>query len=538
MSTNINDVETPIQEEERVQKEEERIKKEESSQPSFNKQNSNNSSTSFELSDLVPKKPNQEIDWTKGVEYGVPAVTGLYLGGKAVQGLGKRIERKISGEDLGAKTNEKIANTNSKLADYQISGGIDPETALRMKIAQEAHEAEQRRADELNQAKINKMAVKPTQATANPVTPAQAGSSIELPNTNIGPVPTTPNANPMDVVNQAPGVAPAPAPAPGVTPAPAITPTNSAPNALPGAVNTQAVPGTMPAPQQSAQPAEVPNQPVNTPAQQLAENITSEPPTNPASTAQPTAQVEANPVESGEGVSTLHEPGKEAGATQIETTEKSTGNEKLKTEGAKEPPFNKEYTPKGMIKNPIKKTKEEEIGRGLFNWLQGQEGPNAEAVYRDLYGVGNKPYNEENVKKYHAWKQSVPPGMEMNDKLSMRGNYKRQEFVPESMKGSADLKTMATLLAGGGSAALIGYMMKNHPDFAEHYTKALESMGENFTTEGLVGHNKAEELSPAMRQIFLKSGNPVYRKELNEQLSTEKDPERIKELKHELEKAK
>jgi hypothetical protein len=148
-----------------------------------------------------------------------------------------------------------------------------------------------------------------------PSTPPQSGSSIELPNTNIGPVPTTPNENPMDVVNQAPGLAPAP--------------TNSAPNALPGAVNTQAVPGTMPA-----------SQPANTPAQQLAENITSESPTNPASTAQPTAQVEANPVESGVEASPLHEAGSEAGEPQIETTAESTNEEvpEKKVEGSAKPP--------------------------------------------------------------------------------------------------------------------------------------------------------------------------------------------------------
>ena len=36
----------------------------------------------------------------------------------------------------------------------------------------------------------------------------------------------------------------------------------------------------------------------------------------------------------------------------------------------------------------------------------------------------------------------------------------------------------------------------------------------------------------------MKSGNPNYRRELNEQLANEKEPERIKELKRELEKAK
>jgi len=81
-------------------------------------------------------------------------------------------------------------------------------------------------------------------------------------------------------------------------------------------------------------------------------------------------------------------------------------------------------------------------------------------------------------------------------------------------------------------------MMKNHPDFATHYEKALKSMGESTNTEGLVGTNKAEELSPAMRQIFMKSGNPAYRRELNEQLATEKEPGRIAELQRELEKAK
>jgi len=95
---------------------------------------------------------------------------------------------------------------------------------------------------------------------------------------------------------------------------------------------------------------------------------------------------------------------------------------------------------------------------------------------------------------------------------------------------------MLGMLGAGGLGA---YMVNRYGNpFQESMKKANEAMGEATGTQDLGKANKAEELSPAMRAIFTKASNPVYRKEINQQLATEKNPERIKELKRELEKAK
>ena len=173
------------------------------------------------------------------------------------------------------------------------------------------------------------------------------------------------------------------------------------------------------------------------------------------------------------------------------------------------------------------------IGKGGWNWYQGQMGPEAETNWLNQFGRTNQTYKDVT----QAVKEGRLTGAVVNEK-GQGGKFPREPHVPNYIKGNVDLGMMAGILATGGIGALTAYMAKKHPDFATQYQKALEASGESTGTEGMLKSNKAEELSPAMRKIIIKSGNQSYRAEINKQLQTEKQAERIKELQRELSKAK
>ena len=173
------------------------------------------------------------------------------------------------------------------------------------------------------------------------------------------------------------------------------------------------------------------------------------------------------------------------------------------------------------------------IGKGGWNWYQGQMGPEAETNWLNQFGRTNQTYKDVT----QAVKEGRLTGAVVNEK-GQGGKFPREPHVPNYIKGNVDMGMMAGILATGGIGALTAYMAQKHPDFATQYQKALEASGESTGTEGMLKSNKAEELSPAMRKIIIKSGNQNYRAEINKQLQTEKQAERIKELQRELSKAK
>ena len=173
------------------------------------------------------------------------------------------------------------------------------------------------------------------------------------------------------------------------------------------------------------------------------------------------------------------------------------------------------------------------IGKGGWNWYQGQMGPEAETNWLNQFGRTNQTYKDVT----QAVKEGRLTGAVVNEK-GQGGKFPREPHVPNYIKGNVDLGMMAGILATGGIGALTAYMAQKHPDFATQYQKALEASGESTGTEGMLKSNKAEELSPAMRKIIIKSGNQSYRAEINKQLQTEKQAERIKELQRELSKAR
>ena len=191
-------------------------------------------------------------------------------------------------------------------------------------------------------------------------------------------------------------------------------------------------------------------------------------------------------------------------------------------------------TKKGGSKEFKNKQGEDVIGKGGWNWYQSQVGPEvAQKNWEKAFGQTNQTYEKVKEAIASGKLEGAPV-----DEMGRGGKFGREPHVPNYIKGNVDIGMMAGLLATGGIGALTAYMAKKYPDFATQYQKALEASGEATGTEGLLKSNKAEELSPAMRKIIIKSGNQSYRSEINKQLQTEKQAERIKELQRELSKAK
>lgn len=182
----------------------------------------------------------------------------------------------------------------------------------------------------------------------------------------------------------------------------------------------------------------------------------------------------------------------------------------------------------GKIIEHYNKQGNDVIGKGGWNWYQGQMGPEAETNWLHQFGRTNQTYRDVT----QAVKEGRLVGAQVNEK-GQGGKFPREPHVPNYIKGNVDIGMMAGILATGGIGALTAYMAQKHPDFATQYQKALEASGESTGTEGMLKSNKAEELSPAMRNIIIKSGNQSYRAELNKQIRKEKNAARIMELERE-----
>ena len=305
MPLDINDLETPKQQKER-----------EAAEAIVSTESNNNSSQP-----VIPKSPNfagisphdfnpYQTDQQGNIDYGASALRAIpeasvgYLGLKALQGAGEGLKRTISGENRGIKVQErqlKLQENEGVKPPVNSEAGIDPKLALEMRLKEEKHIAEERRAEEIHRAKLESMGAKST-APVEGVSPALQGSTVELPNTATPGIQTEPTATAESALSMLPPGAPS-------------VPQGS----VPGAPNAQGVPGTLPA----NPPAPLATPPA-TPAQQVIEQTTGTAPKPPVSNQSAIGEVSANPVESGSEANPLHDQGSEVGKTQIEATSDST----------------------------------------------------------------------------------------------------------------------------------------------------------------------------------------------------------------------
>lgn len=316
MPLDINDLETPDQEKIRLGMEKKRADAE-----ALGSTESNNNSgqpaipKSSNFAGISPHDFNPyQTDQQGNIDYGASALRAIpeasvgYLGLKALQGAGEGLKRTISGENRGIKVQERQLKLQEKEGikpNITSEAGIDPETAQKMRLAEEQHIAKLRRDEELHQAKLQANGIKPNEI--NTVPPALAGSSVELPSTSIPGIQTPPTATGESALSMLPPVNPA-------------TPQGS----IPGAPNVQATPATLP----------VTNN--ENPSEKVIEQVSGTEPKPPVSNQAPIGEISTNPVESGSEANPLHEPGAEAGKTQLEATKESTNQEQPKVEPATE----------------------------------------------------------------------------------------------------------------------------------------------------------------------------------------------------------
>ena len=500
-----------------------------------------------------------------------PAELGLGAAGIAAVTMagGQLIKNAVS--RIFPSESERQYREQNNIQKEKLNRGFGQKTESDIEHQQRLRENEYAIAQEkLNRERIKTQQLQAKEGIASTQKPSGvpanvAGSIVELPNTATTGIQTTPTATAESTLGMLPPVTHN---AQGV-PAPFAVPAQINPSSNPtGAIGVGNMPeGGSPAPF-STQPV-IPSPPANppappttpaplatfpsTPAQQVIEQTTGTAPKPPVSNQSAIGEVSANPVESGSEANPLHEPGSDVGKTQLQASAESTEN--------KPPKLEKEI--KGAVKPVIsRRTKEqtkvfeEEMPQNKFynqiaNRLAGTENlkehPHItkqfdkawEDVFHNVLGgkmersQGGSPAKINEIESHiNANAEKYPDLVKyMNEaKQYAKGNVNPKEG------GFSHIGAMLGMLGAGGLGA---YMLHRYGNpFEESMKKANEAMGDVTGTQDLLKANKAEELSPAMRALFTKASNPVYRKEINEQLVTEKNPERINELKRELEKAK
>ena len=419
MPLDINELETPDQERQILDMEKKRKYVESADSNNGSIQPAIPKSSNFagiSLHDLSPYQTDKQgnIDYGASALRAIPEASVGYLGLKAVQGAGERLKRAISGEDRGIKVQERQLDLQEKEGikpTVTSEAGIDPQLALEMRLKEEKHIAEQRRAEEIHKAKLESMGAKPT-APVESVSPALQGSTVELPNTATPGIQTEPTATAESTLGMLPPSAPS-------------VPQGS----VPGAPNTQGVPGTLP-----ATPAPLATPPA-TPAQQVIEQTTGTAPKPPVSNQSAIGEVSANPVESGSEANPLHEQGSEVGKTQIEATSDSTNPnvEEKKRGGISEKPRD----------NPTKAKRE--VGYSEEN-----------KISRELHGepimtTSNKTHEElAEIAKTPQMKEFYKQQYEGNDKLkkAVAQAYKTGRlnegdiFIPNATGGTTHFLNM------------------------------------------------------------------------------------------------
>ena len=427
MPLDINDLETPEQEKKRLAAEAlgSIESNNNSSQPAIPK---SSNFAGISPHDFNPYQTDQQgnIDYGASALRAIPEASVGYLGLKAVQGAGERLKRAISGEDRGIKVQERQLKLqeNEGIKPTVISeAGIDPKLALEMRLKEEKHIAEERRAEEIHKAKLESMGAKST-APVESVSPALQGSTVELPNTATPGIQTEPTATAESTLGMLPPVTHN---AQGV-PAPFAVPAQINPSSNPtGAIGV----GNMP---EGGSPAPLATPPA-TPAQQVIEQTTGTAPKPPVSNQSAIGEVSANPVESGSEANPLHEQGSEVGKTQIEATSDSTNPnvEEKKRGGISEKPRD----------NPTKAKRE--VGYSEEN-----------KISRELHGepimtTSNKTHEElAEIAKTPQMKEFYIQQYEGNDKLkkAVAQAYKTGRlnegdiFIPNATGGTTHFLNM------------------------------------------------------------------------------------------------
>ena len=395
MPLDINELQTPDQERQILDMEKKRkyVESADSNNGSGQPVVPISSNVGLNPHDFSPYQTDQQgnIDYGASALRAIPEASVGYLGLKGIQGLGEGLKRTLSGENRGIKVQERQLKLQEKEGikpTVTSEAGIDPKLALEMRLKEEKHIAEERRAEEIHKAKLESMGAKTT-APIESVSPALQGSTVELPNTSTSKIETPPTATGESVLNMLPkGDASAPQSSISVAP------------------NAQGAPAIA--------------TPPTTPAQQVIEQTTGIESKPSVPSALPLGETIPNPVASGDKANPLHEPGSDVGKTQLQASAESTENKpsELKKEiiGSKKPRGDKELILKDTPEQWTKLSKEGQTflpgyGAGDNN-LYNTYGAEGRKAILEKYNNG-KPIGS--YKNYEELNQKLKAGVPIGD---------------------------------------------------------------------------------------------------------------------------
>lgn len=166
------------------------------------------------------------------------------------------------------------------------------------------------------------------------------------------------------------------------------------------------------------------------------------------------------------------------------------------------------------------------VGPGGFNWLYGQEGPNAQALWEQSYGKTNVPYSEVEP-AYSAAK--VGPPKTAAELGRAGGSFEKPKLIPSYIKGGSTPGFMGAL-AGLGLLGVAGGTKGQ--EAMSKAANAIKDIG--IAPESLL-RGKGDELGK-LGSAYVSAGNTQYRAQLEEQLQSEASPTRRAQLIDELRK--
>jgi hypothetical protein len=181
-------------------------------------------------------------------------------------------------------------------------------------------------------------------------------------------------------------------------------------------------------------------------------------------------------------------------------------------------------TKKSGLKEYRNKQGSDVIGKGGWNWYQGQMGPEAELNWLHAFGRTNQSYGDV----VQAIKEGRLKGPVVNE-AGKGGSFAREPHVPNYIKGNASIGAMAST---GAMAALMA--LAGTPKGQEAMAKASGAIKDLGISPDIFT-NKGEELGN-LGTSYITAGNPSYQRELLQQLQTTKNPKQRNILLEELQK--
>jgi hypothetical protein len=177
--------------------------------------------------------------------------------------------------------------------------------------------------------------------------------------------------------------------------------------------------------------------------------------------------------------------------------------------------------PTGMKPN-YNKSKKNPIGPGAYNWLTSQEGPKTPETWRNIVGNKNVSYDQflEQYKPVYEGYIGSYGEPDPFKQVAKPGEYRRPAMVPESIRGSSNLKGLAGL---AGTAGLL--MAAASPESKAAMARASEAIKDIGISPEAILRGKGDELG-RMGNAYVTAGNPNYLRELKSQLDVETNPER------------